>query len=574
MSSEKKGKPQQQMFPDTLNLEERAALAINSLTGCVDVKNNYIPYMAVNLIAKPAVMIHSPWDYGSSIGRLVDAFILARQMSGDTSGRDIEEKLQLNLLSLFKNDGLSYRRPSPLNDPNANMHDQRSVLLGLTTWFMATGEPILKTAADKLCAALKRISLKERDYWCFPSTEYTERGWISRDAIFVGTMVDPAHTNARIINPLVKYYELTGNTDAFELAENFTRHTVYYSGAFNPDGSFNKGTEFRKGHFHSRTVSVAGIARFAQFTNNAFYMNWVKKVYDWILSKGTSFGWFPGALIGKGVYHHETCALTDIIEIGIILAQSGYPEYWECVERFVRNHLVETQLLRADWVVESDNHKKDTWKETYYQVGRRSIGGFAGWAAPNDFVCEKGHSYDIMTCCRAHGVRGLFLAWSNIVTESVKEKRVYVNLLLNRSTQWLDIRSYLPHEGRVDLGIKQDIQELLFRIPSWIPFSAVEVIQFRNGKKVKKQTESWIGPFLKIGSVYKNEKISIFFPLRKCKTIEKAWDQEFEVEWRGDDVISITPPGKYYPLYNDRKVYDKAPIKIGSYRCIKNELKW
>ena len=574
MDSEVRASSQEQKYiPDTLNLEERAAIAINSLTGCVDVKNGYIPYMAVNLISKPAVMVHSAWDYGSSIGRLVDALILARHMSGETLGEDIEKHLQANLLSLFKDNGLSYRQPSPLNDPNANMHDQRSVLLGLTTWFMATGDSKIKAATDKLCAALKRIALKERDFWCFPSAEYTEQGWPSRDAIFVGTIVDPAHTSARMINPLIKYYQVTGNTDAFELAENFTAHTVYHSGVFNADGSFNKGTEFRNGHFHSRTVSVAGIARFAQFTDNAFYMHWVKNVYDWILSQGTSFGWFPGALVKNKAYHHETCTLTDIIEIGIILAQSGYPQCWECVERFVRNHLVETQLLSADWVVEADNHQKDTWKETYYQVGRRSIGSFAGWAAPNDFVCEIEHSYDIMTCCRAHGTRGLFLAWDNIVTE--KNGRVSVNLLLNRGTRWLDVNSYLPHEGRVDLNINQDIRQLLVRIPSWVAFDAVKVSRKHNDNDgMRKPVESWIGPFAKLGSSRKGEEITIAFPLRRCETTEKAWDQQFVAEWQGDDVIFITPPGKYYPLYTNRKIYKKAPKKIGDYHRIQDEFRW
>ena len=40
------------------------------------------------------------------------------------------------------------------------------------------------------------------------------------------------------------------------------------------------------------------------------------------------------------------------------------------------------------------------------------------------------------------------------------------------------------------------------------------------------------------------------------------------------DVISITPPGKYYPLYTNRKIYKKAPKKIGDYHRIQDEFRW
>lgn len=79
----------------------------------------------------------------------------------------------------------------------------------------------------------------------------------------MGMAVDPAHTSARLINPLSKFCEAIGNGDTRDFAENFARYTVKYSGVFNDDGSFNDGSAFRFGHFHSRTVNVAGIARYA-----------------------------------------------------------------------------------------------------------------------------------------------------------------------------------------------------------------------------------------------------------------------------------------------------------------------
>ncbi len=183
--------------PDTLVLEDRAALAFNALEGCVDRDHDSIPYMFVDLLSKPATMSHSCWDYGSSTGRLVDSLVLARAMTGNSEASEVEQALRGNLLSFLHEDGLSYRRRSEFSEPNANMHDQRATLLGLTTWYSAEGDERARAAADLLCGALKRISLKENDFWYFPCVEYTEHGWPSPDTLYMHTAVDPAHTNAR-----------------------------------------------------------------------------------------------------------------------------------------------------------------------------------------------------------------------------------------------------------------------------------------------------------------------------------------------------------------------------------------
>ncbi len=304
--------------------------------------------------------------------------------------------------------------------------------------------------------------------------------------------------------------------------------------------------EFRNGHFHSRMVSVAGIAKFAELTNDAFYLNWVKRVYDWALSKSTAFGWTPGALRKNKAYHHETCTLCDMIETGIILAQNGYPEYWQVVERFLRNHLVEAQLVDTDWVMESDRKAADTPNLTAYRVASRSRGGFAGWAAPNDFVCGIGHRFDIMTCCSAHGTRALYLAWSAAVT--AEGARVRVNLLINRSTPTLDVHSLLPHDGVVFLRAKKPIGDLLVRLPRWAPLDRVVVE--RNGQPDNDRgTRSRTGLFLKVGACAEGDGIVVRFPVATGRTTERAWDQSFETEWRADNVVSIEPRGEHYPLY-------------------------
>jgi len=359
---------------------------------------------------------------------------------------------------------------------------------------------------------------------------------------------------------------ITSNQDAFELSENFVTNIIYRSGAFGEDGSWNAGLGYRNGHFHTRMGTLASIARYAEFTHDAFLMNWVKKCYDWGISKCTTFGWTPGDLEDQG-YEHETCTLVDAIGTAITLAKNGYPEYWGTAERYLRNQLTQAQILDTSWIKQADTKDNDIPGEvTYYKVADRLRGAFAGYSSPNDFVYSgmkgRGHIMDVQTCCVASGARGLYNGWNNIVTE--ERGRVSVNLLLNKASKWVDVHSYLPHKGRIDLIVKEDIRELCVRVPEYVPYGAVIIkrtidntplaVSARNLPFVQKY-------FVKLQEAKRGEIVTVEFPVIKRKTIETAVDDTYEVEWAGDNVINITPGGEYYPLYNNIKLYEEVPLK-------------
>jgi len=571
------------LIPDTLMLEERARHAINAMVGMADEDCDYIPFFAANLKHKPAFVTHGDWDYGSSHGRMIDGLVLARHMSGEQSfGRDVEERYRANLLSFFKEDGMSYRRKNPVRgwEPNANLIDQRAVILSLTSWYMQTGDPKVKEAADRHVAALKRIAVKERNVWYYPASEYKEGGWPSANAVQLRLAPDPAAFCGRLIMPLLKYHEVTGNPDAYELCEFFTAMIMERSGVFNADGSFNDSLAYRSGHFHTRIGTLDAIARFGVFTGNAATLAWVKKCYDWALTKCTAFGWTPGDL-HEQAYEHETCSLVDLIATGITLAKAGYVEYWGVVERFIRNHLAESQLLDLSWVEQTEDKSNDEpHYKSYYKAADRVRGAFAGYSAPNDIVCDviegRGHTNDVQLCCLGSGTRGLYMGWSNTVTES--RGTVSVNFLFNRGSQWLDVNSFLPHEGKVVLDIRQDIKRLQIRIPEWAGFTKIHFRRERDGEVAEgrgNEPSRWVNRhFLLLGPAKAGERITVTFPLSIRKTQENAFGHVFETTWRGDDVVGITPEGRNKPLYTGRKVYDECPMREGDYYRPDKELVW
>ena len=567
-------------MPDTLNLAESAEIALNAMLGVADEDYEGIPFFSGFLqsdAANPAWMSHGNWDYGSSHGRLIDSIALVRLMTGVTDGADIEARYKQNLLSFIKDDGLCYRRNSYTKQDlerlgtkfraGAPMIDQRAVTLGLTTWYAATGDENIKEYAHRHVAALKYIARKERESWYYPASEYMEDGWPSIDAVNTRLAYDPCAMWGRQINPILSLHQLTGNSDALELCEFFAANIVQRSGAFLKDGSFNGALEYRNGHFHTRMGTLFSLARFSLFTQDATLAQFVERSFHWALSTWcTSFGWTPGDMHDQS-YEHETCTLVDAIGCAIALAQFGYTEYWQVAERFLRNHLVQSQLTDTGWIHQLDTKAKDIPHEkTFYRVADRLRGAFAGYAAPNDFVYNgikgRGHIMDVQTCCVASGARGLFYGWKHIITE--QRGRVSVNMLLNRTTDTLDIESHLPFEGKVVLRIHRDIADLVCRMPDWAHYGAVQV-HFHHGDAQRIETGRTLPyvnrVFMKLGAVQKGSTITITFPVPERVTTETAVDDTFTVKWLGDNVSGISPSGSYFPLYTTPLSPAKVPIK-------------
>lgn len=509
-------------IPDTLNLADRAHLVLNAMIGVADEDKDYIPFIKGYFASDPVWMNHINWDYGSSHSRLIDSMTLVRAMTGAKEGSEIEKYYKKNFLTFFQEDGLNYCKNTLAEnhvkasdarfEDSASMTDQRAVLLGLTTWFMDTGDLMVKDRADKHVAALKRLVRKERNSWFNPATEFTEHDWQSFDGVMTSLCPDPCAMWGRQIFPLIRYYQHTGNEDAFELSVNFVANIVYRSGAFGENGSWNSDHGFKNGHFHTRMSTLASIARFSEFTHDAFLMNWVKKCFDWGLSKCTSFGWTPGDLEDE----HETCTLVEAIGTCITLARNGYTEYWSKAEKFLRNQLTQVRLT--------------------------NISG-----------------------CVASGARGLYNGWNNIVTE--ESGTVSINLLFNKASKWLNLYSYLPHEGKLIIDVKEGINTLCIRIPESVAYESVKVkrmvdceVQEMNGRDLP-----WVNTcYAKLNQVREGEEIEVTFSVITKTTVEKAADEEFVAKWAGETVVDITPKGIYYPLYKKIKLEVKTPVKKGT----------
>jgi hypothetical protein len=561
-------------IPATLLLEERARFAMNAVAGLADPHWD-TPFFSADLAAHPAVLRHGDWDYGSSHGRLTDASVLARHMTGVEDFAAAEARYKAGLICGLAPDGLAYRRRNPRGhwEPNANLIDQRAVILALTSWYLDSGDPDVRAAADRHVAALHRIAIKERDVWYYPASEYTPDGWPSANAIQLHLAPDPASFCGRLIMPLLRYHQATGNEHAIELCSWFAKLIVERSGVYNEDGSFNAALAYRSGHFHTRLGTLDGLARLGLHAGDHSLTSFVRRSYDWARAQATRFGWTPGDLSHQR-FEHETCSLVDMIGVGTVLARAGYEEYWAVVERYVRNHLAESQLLDVSWVDQGDGSAGDEegWTSTD-RAGDRVKGAFAGYGAPNDYVADfplgRGHTADVQACCVGSGVRGLFTAWNHVMTGD--ERRLDVNLLLNRGGILLDVDSHLPYAGRVDLRVHSPVAEIRVRIPEWAGYSGVRVA--RSGAQPTPPAWTTDGR-AGIRDARPGETITVTFPVVETVTDELAAGNRFATRWRADNVVGIEPAGRYRPMYTAGNLPDVAPTRTWKYWVPKEEWSW
>lgn len=532
------------LIPDTLELADHAELAIHHITTNVDRKLHNTPYFYLHMNGDPPACVHEPWDWGDVTGRYIDALVSLRQITGTRTGIDIEHSLKDLLVStLNKKNGLTYRMKTPWSNDEAGMFDQGRALGAFLSLYMATDSKKYLDHAKRMIDGLWNIAIhverKDKGYtYCYyPYSTYLRDAWDSKE-----TAEPTCYGGGSTILPVVKFYEITGSPKAKELAERFINFIVLESGVFDAWGSFLPPDMIPdRPHFHSKSLTFLGVLKYAVLEKRKDLIEWCRKAYNWAYAQGTSFGWFPegvGAINHEPTPWSETCSTTDMIETAILLAQNGYPEYWNHVERFARNYLMEAQVVDVEWIRERENVKKrDTKRACFKNASEMMLGGFVGRCRPHDLIADGFQ----MACCCGAGARALYQVWDHAM--QFDKGNLYVNLLLNKRAAYAEVESHLPCEGTVIIKIHRACS-LYVRIPDWV--SSDSIMMFYTREKIhsiRKNGYVYI-PCLKPG-----DDITMTFPVdieARKETVQK-W--RFDILWKGDTIIKISPCGDKVPLY-------------------------
>lgn len=605
------GQRYQVEVPDTLDLVERAALAINGVGGIMDPEMGYLPFWSVHYTSRTPHMLHCGSSSIACDPKTGQSIPMMRIMSGSSQHMEAELANRVSMISRVQ-DGLYWDYYDPARPWRASESRQGKVknedvcvvmaaglmARAVLTWRELSEDPKLDQMAGDLIAGMRRVAILKDDYayypekggWGEPCT-YPRSGWLNTDepqSATDGAEGDIGCYQSNQIYAAAQWYAVTGSPEALDLAARLARFCMkpkFWGGVPDPDREHAKarhlpghvaagladpactaGAELGHwySHFHARAITLRALLEFGRVAGDERALEFVRRAYEFTLTQGIArMGWINCYPVATNFC--EGCALGDQVAMGIRLSDAGLGDYWDNVDAVVRNHLVEGQLTRADLLekVAAASEEDDCRTRLLPQQGcwdnviARSLGVFAGASGPNSIPTPW-----VMHCCTGNGTRGLYYAWEGTVRE--KGDTAQVNLLLNRASKLLDVDSYLPYEGKVVLRNKA-ARRISVRIPYWVARH-----ELRAEVSGQNAPLDWIGSYLVLGGLKPADTITLKFPIKETTakyTVNANTDQEqvYTCTFRGSTLVDILPHDTTptsYPLYQrDHLRLDKAPMK-------------
>ena len=567
--------------PDTLELVERAGLALHNLTEATDPLADYEPYYIIGLRDDPPVLIHNSW-HGATLANFMESVPLTRIMTGSEKNSEVDRRWMEITLKMQGPDGLIYtpKRGRPwsdweittqFDDSDYRMHGDQLVsamgngptLRTMSLFAIRDGAPVWREATRRLVDGLTELAVDAGDFAYFwPTVQGTNKG-LPPD----GKVPTPWANveGSRVPHGLVYAYRLLGYEPALTLAGkviNYERRSFY-----GEDGTFysTPGNPLMA-HFHAHSQGLLAMFEYAHTAEDEELMGFVVRSFEWARDSGANLkqqgwdewtktpggsliGYFPEHLNSHRTHGSEICEVSDMIALALKLSEAGIGDYWDDADRWIRNMLVEGQLTSIDWVHDlphDDLIKQDPGIppaiNPYVNTDRaaeRSLGAFAGWPVANDWAIRD--QYGTMQCCTVTGAQALYWTWERVMRH--RDGKLRVNLLFNKASPWADLDSHIPYEGRVDVRAKEAV-DLELRIPEWV--TPGETRCQVNGEE---RRLGWDGRYAQVGQLKPSDTATLTFPISERTDVIHIEKQPYTLVRKGNEVVSIDPPGRYYPLY-------------------------
>jgi hypothetical protein len=443
----------------------------------------------------------------------------------------------------------------------------------MTVYYLRDKNPMWKQAAEQMIKRLSELAIYKEDN-CYLTGAWEPNAKVNAN-VEMPTDFWAEEWGSRLIQDLSQYYKHTGYEPAREFAGRLTRYFRFQGPYFDPQGRPLIGEQLKReypsygnmpgtigGHSQTHALALLCLLEYATAVNDRDTLEFVKASYEWVKREGpalygvsTLVGWFPEVYRPEYLTNEsETGGI--LLSVGTKLTEAGAGDYWDDVDRWLRNHFAEAQLTSVDWVyrlAEQQPRKpvasygpKAGWTsaETAEHAAERNIGAFAGWSTGNEW------GQGIMHCCTGNNARALYYVWVHML--NYKNGQLRLNLLLNRASQWVDVHSYIPYEGRVDLKMKEPCESVRVRAPEWIKSESKEMIGTVNGSP---RPLHWEGRYVNLGEAKPGDVFAVMFPIGERTVKEMIGPARYTLVIKGSTVVSIDPPGKNGALYQGREKY-------------------
>ena len=596
--------------PDTLDLADRCRLALQGVANTSDPEDDGLFWFELHWNVNPPYLMHSGCDIECGF-KTLDNYFQLRHAAGCEDYRAREEQLLSFLLSCVEDDGLFWARSVPKRpwhmdgySPHSD-YANRPVDLAIpssTGGLMAVlaarnAVPEEKGRYDELLRRMVRgldaAAVKRDDYAYFPDCKAGHPFCMPRGG-WPGTR-EPSDEHESGEGTVVAYFGYplqglcrwaaqSGDEQALNLAGRFARFGMkkkFWGHPGDPDRMAGWEQGHVDSHFHARAIFLHGLLDYGLLAGERHAVDFVRSSYEHMRCWGIGrIGFIPTWVNGKRI-SMETCFLGDLVALAVKMSLAGVGDYWEDADRVIRNHLVEAQITDRSVLeriqertpreqegtaeastVEDDDTVPVTSRPTSLagepprsalagahqvctdNVLDRCVGTFLSYLLPASAL-----NWRTMSCCNANGCRGLYYAWEAITRRSGEDGQV--NLLLNRASPWLDVNSYLPCEGRVEIRNKT-CRRISVRVPSWVRANEVQLRVNDADRPVR-----MVGRYLAVDEVKGQDVIRIDFPIgteafQRTAHAKTADETLYTITARGNTILDIRPRDEnplHYPLY-------------------------
>jgi len=560
--------------PDNdIDLQRMAGWAMNYLIRTPNKNWNYEPVFQCHPLRCPPVPqghdVVVPCDTDA---RMNWEWYYMREVSGSSAGKDVERGFHKRLLAYVQDDGTVLCPPGCYNEGDINKVYQKSdyvyhiwgatkILLALAEDYRRTGNKQSREMARKIMLRLKKAAVYPTPDKCYLPAGM---GPLRQD----GTLLPNGWNKqpAPLVESLVNYYLATGDEEAMDFARAYAEGIM---AGIQPKGiQIGADGNFGGGHGHATLHALWGIADLGVVTGQARYLDFAKRSWDWMLSQGTGTGWFPAAPIWADNCN-ETCCISDMLSIAALIGRSGHAEYFDYVERYLRNYISNLQfIVTPEFEAYYRRINAAAGKEKIdkgLQDLRKFQGGIIGGSGLNDYenqLMGGVSGFQMFGCCAPEGMRAIYTTWKNVIDRLPKSELgpagVYVNMSLARDSKWGRVVSFYPDAGR--LTVKAAVKDRFFlRPPHWAPREEVRAFVGARSVPVK-----WSGAYVRFDKVAPGDEVTITYPLIGFShEVEGLWRKypklKMTFHWLGNSVVSCDPPSAATALFSGKPRLLPAP---------------
>ena len=533
------------MAYEKFDLKHSAKLALNYLTSMVDEKEDYLPYWLIAINVYPAYAKHCRVDDAELVASWYDAIVRVRKILGTDDGKAVEEGFKSHLYRHWGKDGLRYHADYPWTKTiHHSFHEDGYLLPALNTIIEWEGEDKAKTLVDKMVRGLRKL-VYERKTHTFWSGDYPvevpvyefPNDVLLKDGGFDFTRVtgrgEESIRNGLMLQALVRHWQITGNEVSLDLATGIANHLLGISRYFNYRGEFF-------GHVHSAVCVASGLILLGRLTNQEHYLLFGRKIYEYVKSLSSSFGWVPeyAQWHPMSEEHCETCCIRDMIECGFELIDAGYTEPYDLINRFIRNQLYEQQIKTGTFVGVDNSREPDEPGKTFKNIDQRAVGGWSGGGEPNSISIVRFRS--IAGCCVGTAPQALYMVWKRTVES--QNGSVTINFPIDRDAPEALVETGYPNTGYMKITARI---AGTFRLRMF-PFMGNHPTLMVNGVL---RPLLWESNCLRVDEIQPGDVLELKHELHEEVRHENVRGTNFEVTWKGCDVVDMSPHGNPLMLY-------------------------